>query len=348
MKISELAKKLGAEHRLGPEGDVELIGIGTIQDSVPGFVTFLTNPKYEGFLSSTKASAVILSELKDDCAIAQIVHKTPHFAFAQTAQTFFKLPISFQGIHEQAFVSPEAKISSTATIYPFSYVGAGAEIGDRSIVFPFAYVGENSQVGKDTMVRAHSVIEYGCQVGDRVVIHAGAVVGADGFGFASDGKSLTKVPQFGSVVIENEVEVGSLSNIHRGAIGETRIGEGTKLDSLVHIAHNVKTGKYCMFCGQTGIAGSATIGDWAATGGQTAINGHITIGDHYMLGARGVVTEGNENPTGAYHGFPARPAMEFWREQSMIKKLPDLNKQMRSMQKKIAELTAKLEAITQS
>jgi UDP-3-O-[3-hydroxymyristoyl] glucosamine N-acyltransferase len=347
LKISELAHKLNAQCILGSEGDCELDGVGGIQDAGSGKVTFLTGANFEKFLASSKASAVILSERSDDGFPAQIIHENPHFAFAQTAQMFFRLLVGFEGVHERAFVATDAEVSASATVCPFSFVGAGAQIGDDVVIFPYAYVGEGVKIGKGSIVRPHAVLEHGCEIGERVVVHAGAVVGADGFGFAIGKDGLAKIPQTGIVVIENDVEVGSLSNVHRGAIGETRIGEGTKLDSLVHVAHNVKIGKHCLLCGQMGIAGSATIGDRAMAGGQSAINGHIHVGDHLKLGARGVITDDyQENDSVLLHGFPAIPATEHWRNQASLKRLPALKKQMRDLKKQVEDLTARLDEIT--
>lgn len=338
MKASELAGSLGAKFIPAATGDVEISGLAPLDAAGPSQVTFLTNPKYEAQLHASKAGAVIIAKETPGLAIGQIVHENPHYAFARTAQMFVLPHKDFSGISDQAFVAPSAKLGNNVTIYPFAYIGSDVELGDNVTVYANTYIGSASKIGDDCIVHPNVVIAHGSKIGKRVIINPGAVIGADGFGFAPGKEDIAKVPQVGIVVLEDDVEIGSLCNIDRGALTETRIKKGTKLDSLVHVAHNVVVGENCMLCGQTGIAGSARIGDWVITAGQTAINGHIKVGDRIHLGARGVIDNDLLEP-GAYHGFPAKPSRVHWREQASIAKIPELIREVRELREKVKALT---------
>jgi UDP-3-O-[3-hydroxymyristoyl] glucosamine N-acyltransferase len=340
MKASELAGRLGAQFIPGSGGDVDLSGLAPLDAAGPSQVTFLTNPKYEAQLQTSKAGVVIIAKNTPGLAMGQIVHENPHYAFARTAQLFVRPHQDFTGISEQAFVAKTARLGKNVTIYPFAYIGSDAVIGDNVTVYANAYIGSGSQISDDCIIHPNVVVAHGSRIGRRVIVNAGAVVGADGFGFAPGKDDIAKVPQVGIVVLEDDVEIGSLCNIDRGALTETRIKRGTKLDSLVHVAHNVVIGENCMLCGQTGIAGSARIGNWVITAGQTAINGHIKVGDRIHLGARGVI-DNDLLEAGAYHGFPAKPSRTHWREQASIAKIPDLIREVRELREKVRELSEK-------
>lgn len=340
MKASELAKLIGAEFFPGSVQDPELQGLAPLDAADQAHVTFLINAKYETQLSQTKAGAVILAKKNPDLTIGQLVHPNPHYAFAKTAQFFVKPHSDFSGISQQAFIDPSAKIGANATIYPFVYIGKGVVIGDNATIYANSYIGSGSKLGNDCIIHPNVVIAHGSKIGNRVIINPGAVLGADGFGFAPGKDDIAKIPQVGIVVLEDDVEIGSLCNVDRGALTETRIKRGTKLDSLVHVAHNVVVGENCMLCGQTGIAGSARIGNWVITAGQTAINGHIQVGDRIQLGARGVI-DNDLLEAGAYHGFPAKPSRTYWREQASIAKIPDMMKELRELRQLVQELTDK-------
>lgn len=340
MKASELAKKIGAEFIPGSTGDLDIKGLAPLDTAGPNQVTFLINPKYEHQLPACKAGVVIIGKKMADLSMGQIVHSNPHYAFARTAQIFVKPHRDFEGISERAFISETAKIGKNATIYPFAYIGNHVVIGDNAVIYANSYIGSGSKLGDDCIVHPNAVVAHGANVGNRVIINAGAVVGADGFGFAPGKDDIAKVPQVGIVVLEDDVEIGSLCNIDRGALTETRIKKGTKLDSLVHVAHNVVIGENCMLCGQTGIAGSARIGNWVITAGQTAINGHIEVGDRVHLGARGVI-DNDLLEAGAYHGFPAKPSRTHWREQASLARIPDVLRELRELREKVKELSEK-------
>jgi UDP-3-O-[3-hydroxymyristoyl] glucosamine N-acyltransferase len=340
MKASELARLIGAEFFSGAIPDPDLQGLAPLDTAGQSHVTFLINPKYEAQLAQTKAGAVILGKRNLDLKIGQIVHPNPHYAFAKTAQLFVKPHSDFSGVSQQAFIDPTAKLGANATIYPFVYIGKGVVIGDNVTIYANTYIGSGSKLGNDCIIHPNVVIAHGSKIGNRVIVNPGAVLGADGFGFAPGKDDIAKIPQIGVVVIEDDVEIGSLCNVDRGALTETRIKKGTKLDSLVHVAHNVVVGENCMLCGQTGIAGSARIGNWVITAGQTAINGHIQVGDRIQLGARGVI-DNDLLESGTYHGFPAKPSRTHWREQASIAKIPEMMKELRELRQKVQELADK-------
>lgn len=347
MRLSELAQYLGGELVLNHQPDELIFGIGTLDGANRGEVSFLTNALYIDKLQTTKASAAIVPQRFATCATAQIIHKNPHYAMARAAQLFEKPESTFRGVSDLAFVSPTAKLGDCVNIHPFAYVGDEAELAQGVTIYPFAYVGARSCLANGVTIRAHAVLEHGTIVGERVIVAAGAVIGGDGFGYAVGDGDIAKIPQRGHVVLEDDVEIGTLSNVDRGSIDETRIGRGTKLDSLVHVGHNVKIGEYGMLCGQVGIAGSAKIGNWVIFAGQSAVNGHIEVGDRVVLGGRGVI-DGPVKEPGAYHGFPAQPSKQHWREQSYVRRLPKIQEELRSLRAQVKALTEVIEELVQA
>ena len=238
-------------------------------------------------------------------------------------------------------VSDEAKVADSAVIYPYAYIERGAVIGDHVVVYPYVHIGENAVVGEHSVLQPHVTLYHGVQLGKRVTVHAGAVIGSDGFGYANDGEEVLKIPQLGTVVIEDDVEIGSLANIDRGTIAATRIGEKTKIDSKVHIGHNVQIGKGCMLAAFTGIAGSSHVGDRVLTGGHSGIVGHVKVASGTILSAMSLIS--NDISKGEYlSGFPAIPSMKWKRSRIAEKKLPATNRQVQELSRKVIELEDKL------
>ena len=341
MQLSELVKLLDADLVKPPLGTVptefEVLGVAPIDKAQAGQITFLTNPEYAKYASSCRAGAIIVAIPVADCPVPQIVHANPYYAFARTAQIFHKSQRSFSGVSSQAFVDPTAKLGSGVTIYPFAFIGAKSVIGDNTTIFSGVFVGDSVTIGKACDIRANAVIEYGCILGDRILVHGGAVIGADGFGFAPGENDIAKIPQVGIVRIADDVEIGPLCTIDRAAMGETKIGRGSKLDSQVHIAHNVSVGENCMLCGQAGIAGSAKLGNWITIAGQSGINSHVNICDHVTLGAMSaIVTDVDQK--GTYMGFPAETASVWRRQLASTRRLPLVEKRLRAMEAAIAEM----------
>ncbi len=338
MRIDQLAEAVGArlywpdEKAVNPS--LEISRMAPITSAKTGDITFVTTAEYAKKLSSTQASAVILAAENPQCPLPQLIHKSPHVAFAKVAQIFESRRPPVQGVHPQAVVHPAARIGQNVSIGPFCHVAADVVIGDRVVLHAGAVVGPGVTIGDDTEIRANTVIEYDCKIGARVLIHAGSVIGADGFGFAVDEGRIIKIPQVGIVRIEDDVEVGACCTIDRAAMGETLISAGTKLDSKVHIGHGALIGRNCMFSAHTAVAGSATVGDWVLAGGHSGIAGHLTVGNGVKIGAMtGVIKDADAGET--YLGFPAIPGSEWRRQQVYLRKLPELEKRLKELERRL-------------
>lgn len=332
MRLHDLAARLKGELH-GP-GDLEITGIAAIADASPGEVTFLVSADYEKYLATTRASAVIVGAKRPDVSLPQIVHKNPYWAFAKTSQLFHQRPRPAAGVSPHAIVAADAVIDPSATIMPLAFVGAGARIGQRVVLYPGVYVGAGTQIGDDSELRANVVVEDGLTIGARVLIHGNTTLGADGFGFAPGEGELAKIPQVGGVVIGDDVEIGACTTVDRGALDDTKIGRGTKLDSHVHVGHGTHVGEHTMLCGFCGVAGSARIGNWVVCGGHSAINTKTVIADGSQLGAMSALTSSPEGK-GTFLGFPAMPAGEWRRQVVMMKRLPDLEKRLKALEARL-------------
>lgn len=322
MRISELAERLGGSVHwsTGCADDVEISAMAPIDRAQAGHATFIANPEYAKFAATTRASVIIVGKVIDEIAPAQIVVRDPYYGFARAAQMFHKENHGPKGISPKASVSSSATIGADVTIHPFVVIDDDAVIGDRVVLYPGCCIGRGVHIGEDSVLRANVVVEHGCRVGKRAIVHGGCVIGADGFGFAPGEGGIAKIPQTGIVVIGDDVELGAHVSIDRAALGETRIGNGCKLDDKVHIAHNVVVGDHCMFSGQSGVAGSTRIGSRVVVGGHTAINGHISIADDVMIGGFAGVTKSIKEK-GVYMGFPAMPAGQWRRKEVIVRRL---------------------------
>jgi UDP-3-O-[3-hydroxymyristoyl] glucosamine N-acyltransferase len=311
MRLGDLAAKLGgtltgdAGDERGPAAALEITRVATLESAGPGDVTFLSNPKYRRQVAATKASAIIAgpSLTSAPCPIIRV--DEPYVAFATAVGLLAAVPPAVRGVNAQASVDVSAKIAATASIGPFVAIAAGVSIGPRTVIHPHAVIGRGASIGADCVIHAHVSVREHVQLGDRVVVQDGAVIGSDGFGFATakDGTH-HKIPQLGRVVIEDDVEIGAQSAIDRPAIGETRIMAGTKIDNLVQIAHGVRVGRGVLLAAQVGIAGSTVIGDRAIFAGQSGAVGHVKVGAGAIVTAKSGVT--HDVPDGAaVSGFPA-------------------------------------------
>lgn len=331
MKLSDLVKQIGGELKNCENSDYQITSVCNIQDGKEGGLTYLIEEKYKDHLKNCQASALIVPRLFEEFKGPQIIHKHPQYAFAKVANLIHIAPNSYKGVSDQAYIDSTATLGKNVTIYPFVYIGPKCVIEDNVIIKSHVFLDENVHIGCDSTINSSVSIYHETQIGKRVIIHANAVIGSDGFGFARTPQmdDITKIPQIGKVVIEDDVEVGSHSNIDRATFGKTIIGKGTKLDSQVHIGHNVEVGEHSIFCGQSGVAGSSKIGNWVILAGQSGVNDHSTVGDHAVLGARSVGVKNVDKP-GLYHGFPAVPSKTYWRQQSMISKFQILDLKLKS------------------
>jgi UDP-3-O-[3-hydroxymyristoyl] glucosamine N-acyltransferase len=336
MELGALATHIAAELVGDPRTRID--GVAPIAAAAPGTLTFLVSADYEAHLATTKASAVIVASRRPDLEIAQLVHKNPYWAFAKVSQLFFQRPRPAAGVAEEAFVAPDATVDPTATVMPFAYVGPKARIGRQVVLYPGVFVGEGCVVGDGSELRANVVLEYGVQVGARVLIHANTTIGADGFGFAPGEGELAKIPQIGAVSIADDVEIGGCATVDRGALEDTKIGRGTKLDSGVHVGHGTTIGEHSMMCGLAGIAGSARIGNWVVLAGHSAVNSKVELKDGTQIGAMTAVTS-SPGDKDTYIGFPAIPAREWRRQAVTLRKLPELEKRLRALEAKLGSVT---------
>ncbi|MEM7227791.1 MAG: UDP-3-O-(3-hydroxymyristoyl)glucosamine N-acyltransferase [Planctomycetota bacterium] len=285
MTLHELAERVNAT--VVGDSDVVVTGCAPIDSAGPSDVSFLANAKYHRFLAGTQAAGVFVGrDIPCPPNVTCLVSDDPYFAFRNAIIELVgfrkhrePINVADPGISAQAAISPEATIDPTAKIHPFVTVEAGATVGARSILYPGTFVGHDAKVGEDCLLYANVSIYDRCLVGDRVIIHSSSVIGQDGFGFATHAGAHHKIPQTGITVIEDDVEIGGGCAIERAAMGETRIGAGTKMADLISIGHGTTVGKHCLFVSLVGISGSVTVGDYVVLGGQAAVAGHIKIGD---------------------------------------------------------------------
>lgn len=338
--LQSLAEQVGGD--VVGDGNTPIAGLRPLDRAGPEHLTFLTNKKYAAQAPASRAAAVLCApELKVE-GKPLLISDNPYLAVARLMQLFYPRRRDAIGVSGGAHVDDSATIGRDANIYPGAVVGPEAVLGDRVDVYPNSVIGRGTKIGADTVVYGGVCIYDGCEIGARCIVHGGTVIGSDGFGFATDhaaGRHV-KIPQVGNVIIEDDVEIGSNCTIDRGAMGPTRIGEGTKIDNLVHVAHNVQIGKHCFIAGQTGISGSTRIGDYVTLAGQVGLAGHIELGDRVVVGAKGGVS--NNVPAGAvYWGIPARPMNDMKRIVAVQAKLPEMRKLLKDLEKRIQALEAK-------
>ena len=336
MKLSEIARRL--ECRLEGDGDLDIRRVAGIEEAGAGDLTFFSNVRYAPQLRKTAASAVILAEDAEaaPCAMLRVLH--PYLAFARAVELFAHDERPAAGVDRLADVARTAVISSDASVGAFAVIGEGARIGARTIVHPHVIVGRGAQIGDDCVIHSSVSIRERVQVGNRVIVQDGAVIGSDGFGFARrpDGTH-HKIPQIGGVVIEDDVEIGANTAIDRPAVGETRIGAGTKIDNLVQVAHGVTIGRDVLLAAQVGIAGSTTIEDRVTLAGQVGVSGHITVGKGTIATAQTGIPNSVE-PGSFISGYPAIENRDWLKSSAIFRKLPELRKA-------IADLDARLERL---
>ena len=336
MKLQEIAQRIDC--RLEGDGSLDIRGVAGIEDAGPGDLTFVANPKYAAELRDTRASAVILGESAEAAPCAMLRASQPYLAFARAVGLFVDPWRPAAGVHRLAWVGDGVSLGPDVSIGPFAAIGDGARLGARTIVHPHASIGRESSIGDDCVLHARVSVRERVRIGDRVILQDGAVVGSDGFGFARrpDG-SHQKIPQIGGLVIEDDVEIGANTTIDRPAVGETRVGAGTKIDNLVQIAHGVAIGRNVLLAAQVGVAGSVTIEDDVTLAGQVGVAGHITLGKGVIATAQSGIP--NSVPAGAFiSGYPAIGNRDWLRASAVFRRLPELRKRIAELEERIREL----------
>ncbi|MBP1748157.1 MAG: UDP-3-O-(3-hydroxymyristoyl) glucosamine N-acyltransferase [Deltaproteobacteria bacterium] len=321
------------------DGDIPIDGIAGIQSAVEGKVSFLIHGSYTKFVSECKASALIVGKrtpLADVGAVKNlIVVDNPELAYISVAAMFQENPVIKPGIHPTASVSEAAVIAPGASVGAFACIEDNARIEDNVTIYPYVYIGRNVTIAEGTTLYPHVTIYRDTAIGRNVIIHANTVIAADGFGYVWDGTKHAKIPQIGSVVIEDDVEIGANTAIDRASLEKTVIGKGTKIDNLVQIAHNVIIGQNSIIVSQVGVAGSTRIGNNVVLAGQAGVRDHVTIGDGVMAGGGTGITK--DVPAGSIiWGTPHMPHKEWIRLQIYMKKLPTLFERIKEIEKKLS------------
>lgn len=341
MKLFELAELVGAKV---PEGydELEISSIKDFENAEPDSITFLNDKKYLEKAGVSKASAVLVPLGFSINNKVCVEVKDPYLAYAKIAQAFEdNSPIFNSGIHEKAVVDKSSKIDETVTIGPLAVIGKDCSIGAGSQISASVVIENTVTIGENCRIDSGAVIRSGTVIGDRVIIQANSVIGAEGFGNAMENGKFVRIPCFGNVVLEDDVEIGACVTIDRGNFISTTIGKGTRIDNLVMIAHNVQVGENSAMAAQVGISGSTTLGRNVILAGQAGLAGHLKVGDGAFVGAQGGVLKDIE-PGDKVAGYPARNLMLTRRLDQLVLKLPDLNKEFKAMKKEIEVLKEQL------
>ena len=339
LSVEELAQLLNCPF-VG-DGATVIRGVSSLEKAKEGDLVFLSHRKYLSLLERSKASAAIIPSEEQYDRIPVIKSENPHISFVKVVEIFYKPYPPEQGIHPSALVSPSAKIGKDVSIGPFAFIGDEAEIGDKTVIFPFVAIYPWVKIGKETVIHSHVSIREDVKIGQRVIIHNGAVIGSDGFGYLQDkDRSHIKIPQVGTVIIEDDVEVGANTTIDRATLGETIIKKGAKIDNLVQVAHNVEIGPHSVLAGQVGISGSTKIGKNVMMGGQVGVKDHVNIEDNVILVGRTGVTR--NIPANSIMGGTPQMHFKDWRKlTAMLPRLYDLGKEIKRLKKKVEELEKK-------
>lgn len=335
-KLSELAELLGC--KLAGDPDLEIRAVATIEKAGPGEITFLSNLKYAPKVKNSKASAIIASGELGGWGGATLLSANPYHDFARALALFYQAPKPRPGIHGTASIAPSAQIGANAAIGAYAVIGEDTRMGENAVIYPHAVIYDGCTIGDRFTAHSHvSVREY-TRIGNRVTLHNGVVIGGDGFGFAkgNDGRQ-HKIVQSGIAVIEDDVEIQTLTSVDRGALSETTVKRGAKIDSLCQIGHGCVVGEDNIICGQTGLAGSTILEENVIMAGQTGSSGHLTIHKNAIVWAQSGV--GHDVPEGAIvSGSPAFDSREWLRSSAAYTRLPEMLRTIRALERRIAEL----------
>ena len=341
MTVADIAQLVNGE--IIGDGNVSVSGFSGIKEAKKSDLTFLSNPKYEPLLFDTQAS-VILVPRQIACPGKTVIRvDNPSLSFTQVVNYFLKDAPDYkpQGVHPTAVISPQAKIAPDVVLGPYTVIEANAVIEEGCVLYAGCYVGHGSHLKAHCLLYPHVILRERVSLGQRVIVHSGTVIGCDGFGYVTvDGKH-TKIPQVGVVIIEDDVEIGANVTIDRARFDKTFIGEGTKIDNLVQIAHNVTIGKHCLIVAQSGIAGSTNLGDHVILAAQAGLVGHITIGDGAVVAAQSGVSKSIRAGEQVF-GSPAQPIKNSFRNNAHIQRLDKYVETIKDLKKRIEELEKKI------
>lgn len=338
LNLSEISKFLNGK-LIGDE-DKTVTGINSLEAAKENEITFITSKRYYTALLSTKACAVIVpsnwpDNLKIDIPFIKV--KDPYLAYARLASLFLEKKVNFFGISKDAYIADNCNISKCVAIYPHVYIGDNTTISEKVIIYPGVKIGENVKIGNNTIIYPNVVIYDNAIIGSNVIIHAGAIIGADGFGYAHDESGHIKIPHTGKVIIEDNVEIGANTCIDRAALNATIIKKGTKIDNLVQIGHNCIVGENCILVSHVAIGGSSKIGKWVMIGGQVGIADHTTIDDYVKIAAKSGVAQ-DISKGSIVSGIPAMPHRLWLKTTQLIKRLPELFREVKLIKEKLSIL----------
>ena len=343
MRLVEIARIVDGE--VCGDSSIIITGISGIKEAKEGDVTFVANPKYASLMKSTAASAIITSYEVNNSSKPLIKTKDPSLAFAKIVSHVGPNKIKHPyGVHPTAIVADGVHLGEDVAVGPYTIVEKGASIGDKTIIYGGCYVGHDVKIGKGTLIYPLVSLRERVEVGDRVIIHSGTVIGSDGFGFATVQGVQEKIPQIGTVIIEDDVEIGANVTIDRARFDKTLIGRGTKIDNLVQIAHNVTVGEDSIIVAQAGISGSTVVGNKVILAGQAGIVGHISIGDGAVVAAQAGVTKSvPENVK--VSGYPAKPHEQAKRVNACVQRLPLAYNKIKELEEEIEKLKGTIEEL---
>ena len=336
LKITDIAKLVAGEI----EGDESLYitSVNKIEEAEKGELSFISNPKYAKFIETTNAEAVLVSKDFPETEKTIIRTDNAYLAFLKILRLFHPGVSTLEsGIHSTAVIDSSSQLGENVSIGAYVAIGKNCRIGNNVKLYPCVVLSDDVEIGEDSILYPNTTVREQVKIGKNVIIHNGTVVGSDGFGFAREGQIYHKIPQVGTVVIEDNVEIGSNCTIDRATLGETRVRKGAKLDNLVQVAHNVVIGENTVIAAQTGISGSTKVGKNVIIGGQVGFVGHIEIGDNTTIGAQSGVSK--DLPANSiYFGYPAKPIMQAKREEAALRKLPDLLKRISELERQLKDL----------
>lgn len=345
--LSELATLVNGEVVGDPH--IRIFGVSTIFDGAPGHLVFAEDERKLDQAQEVEAAVLLIpKELKEKVELgtkALLIVENGRLGFAKVLAYFapeYPLPVA---VHPAAKVSPQAKLGRDVRVHAGAVIEAGAEIGAGTWVYPNVYIAPDVKIGEDCLIYPNAVIHRLTTIGDRVIIQAGAVIGSDGFGFVTAGGKHHKIPHIGEVEIGSDVEIGANACIDRGTVGKTVIGVGTKIDNLVQIGHNVQLGQHNLLAGMSGVAGSAITEDYVTLAGQSGVAGHLTVSQGTIVGA-GAIVAGDIKEPGFISGVPARPHREEMRAKASLRRVPDLIRNQKELERRIAELEELVEKLS--
>jgi len=337
--VGKIAQLVGASVP-DSETEIEITGVAALLDAVPGEISFFGNRKYLAHVRKTRATAVFVPlDFNEECAAILIRVQNPSLAFEAALKQFAPPALSYPpGVHPSAVIGKNVQLGQDVSIQPFVVLEDNVIIGDRTVIGAHTFIGHSTTIGSDTTIHPHVTIRERCVVANRVILYSGAVIGNDGFGYEMVQGKYVKIPQTGIVQIDDDVEIGANTTIDRARFGRTWIQEGTKIDNLVQIAHNVVIGRHSIIVAQAGIAGSSRTGNYVTIAGQVGVVGHVEIGDKAIIAAQSGISK--DIPAGeTWFGSPAAPMKQAKARVAMIARLPEWVARIRKLEKNIPPST---------